>query len=96
MVKGDASAWQLGMDRVRQTMQAVTQEVARLPSPSQRVSAASSILESLDQEASEIQKLRLEAIADLRAEGHSYDVIASLTGLSKARVAQLSRAAQTR
>ena len=45
---------------------------------------------ALDGELERFAKVRLAAIAALRADGWSYDRIAAATGLSKARVAQLS------
>jgi DNA-directed RNA polymerase specialized sigma24 family protein len=48
---------------------------------------------ALDAELEVLAQVRLRAVAELRGEGWTYDRIAEATGLSKARVAQLSRAA---
>jgi hypothetical protein len=55
------------------------------------VRATSHILKAMRNELRRLSKLRLLALAELRASGDSYDRIAASTGLSKARVAQLSR-----
>jgi len=51
------------------------------------------ILAAMDDELRRFSVMRATALATLRESGTSYDCIAARTGLSKARVAQLSRAA---
>jgi len=51
------------------------------------------ILAAMDDELRRFSVMRAIAVASLRDNGTSYDRIATRTGLSKARVAQLSRAA---
>jgi hypothetical protein len=59
-----------------------------------QVKAVNDFFAQLDYELEAVARVRLQAVADLRGEGWSYDRIAAATGLSKARVAQLSRAAR--
>ena len=83
-------------DRLRQAIQALTRAIAALPSPEERVSAVGSALEAIENEAAELLQVRLTAVEEMRDAGFSYDRIAFLTGLSKARVAQLSRLSRDR
>lgn len=92
----DDHTWRGDVDRLRASIRVLAQSVGEVPSAADRAAFASSALEALEQEATELQSLRLAAIATLRTDGYSYDRIAVLTGLSKARVAQLSRAARKR
>ena len=62
--------------------------------PADRVRAVNDFFAQLDAELEQFADVRFEAVTQLRAEGLSYDRIAEATGLSKARVAQLVRAAR--
>lgn len=59
--------------------------------PATLVRAVGLVLAAMDDELRRFTALRAAALATLRKDGASYDGIASATGLSKARVAQLSR-----
>lgn len=58
--------------------------------PAATVRTTSAFLAAMTAELDRFAAIRLTAIANLRARGLSYDRIAAMTGLSKARVAQLS------
>ncbi|VXB04093.1 conserved exported hypothetical protein [Aeromicrobium sp. 9AM] len=60
----------------------------------ERVQALNDFFAQLDFELEQFADVRLDAVAELRGRGWSYDRIASETKLSKSRVAQLSRAAR--
>lgn len=59
------------------------------------VISVGNFLAAMDDEIARFSAIRRAAIASLRDAGHSYDRIASRTGLSKSRVAQLSRTLST-
>lgn len=59
----------------------------------ERMKALNDFYAQLDLELEQFAEARLEAVLDLRRMGWSYARIALATRLSKARVAQLSRAA---
>lgn len=62
--------------------------------PVRRAKAAAAELDKLSAQVSQVGLVRLEAIAELRAQSKSYDWIAAALGLTKERVAQLSRDAE--
>lgn len=59
----------------------------------ERIKAVNDFFAQLDLELEPFGDTRLEAVSELRAQGWSYDRISEETGLSKARVAQLVKAA---
>lgn len=61
----------------------------RMRDPRRRVAAATTLLEQLGEVEREVSALRDDAIRRLRAEGHSYGGIASVSGLTRSRIAQL-------
>jgi hypothetical protein len=61
--------------------------------PVDRIKAVNDFFAQLDFELEAVGDVRLEAVGELRAQGWSYDRIAAATELSKARVAQLVKAA---
>ena len=78
---------------------ALAAEGARLDGiegPLARIAAVGDVYAALDDALDVIALPRLRAIAELRAQGWSYDRIAVATELSKGRVAQLVRAAGDR
>lgn len=56
-----------------------------------RIRAINDFFAGIDRELENVAALRLADMGDLRDRGWSYDRIAEVTGLSKARVAQLLR-----
>ena len=64
--------------------------------PGEVVQDVSDFLVAMSDELGRFSTIRLGAIRDLRGSGASYDRIAAITGLSKARVAQLSTTAWPR
>ena len=70
------------------------QRVAELEEPLVVIGAVGDLFASLDDALAELAMPRLRAVAQLRRQGWSYDRIAAATGLSKGRVAQLSREAR--
>ncbi|MCW2788356.1 MAG: hypothetical protein JWP56_659 [Aeromicrobium sp.] len=64
--------------------------------PAQCVRETNGILAAMRDELWRFSSIRQDAIAALRANGLSYDQIASSTGLSKARVAQLVTSSRPR
>ncbi|QWC83712.1 hypothetical protein KLP28_08615 [Nocardioidaceae bacterium] len=83
----------------QQLQDAITAEAARLeavPGPVETVAAVGEFYAALDDALDEVALARLRAVAELRARGWSYARIADATGLSKGRVAQLTRAAAER
>lgn len=78
---------------------ALEAEGARLDAiagPLETIAAVGDTYAALDDALDAIALPRLRAIAQLRAQGWSYDRIAAATELSKGRVAQLVRAARDR
>src|SRR5690349_4642321 len=73
---------------------ALRAEAARLNDLDDEVSivrAVGDAFAALDSELERIARVRLRAVHRLRRQGWSYDRIAEATGLSKGRVAQLSK-----
>ena len=60
------------------------------------IASVGDLFASLADALAELAQPRLRVVAELRRQGWSYDRIADATGLSKGRVAQLSREARTR
>ena len=60
------------------------------------IDAVADVFASLEDALAEVALPRLRAIAQLRADGWSYDRISAATKLSKSRVAQLAREARAR
>lgn len=56
----------------------------------QTIRIVGDLFDAMRDELARFSTMRLAAVSSLRAEGLSYDRIASSTGMSKARVAQLS------
>ncbi|GAB3868898.1 hypothetical protein GCM10028801_45490 [Nocardioides maradonensis] len=67
-----------------------------LGDPVARIRTATVLLGQIEAFREEVAKVRLAAVAELRAAGWSYNRIARAAGLSKSRIAQLSRAADGR
>jgi hypothetical protein len=63
--------------------------------PAQVVRAVGHVLEALAEELRRLGRIRLDAVAIMRADGSSYERIAASTGLSKSRVAQLCATASS-
>ena len=79
--------------------EALRSEVRRLraePSPVEQVRGVSDVLATLEAEYERLNALRLDAVVALRGEGLGYDAVATATGLSRSRVAQLLRQARAR
>ena len=79
--------------------EALVAEGARLEAiagPLETIAAMGDTYAALDDALDAVALPRLRAIAQLRAQGWSYDRIAAATDLSKGRVAQLARAARER
>lgn len=79
---------------LRAALRAEAARLAALGDPVSIVKAIGDLFAALDTEADRIAKVRLGAVRQLRTKGWSYDRIATATGLSKGRVAQLSRDAR--
>jgi DNA-directed RNA polymerase specialized sigma24 family protein len=73
---------------------AEAERLAGLGEPAVVARAVGDAYAALDQELEKFAKVRQKAVAQLRRQGWSYDRIAKATDLSKARVAQISRAAR--
>jgi DNA-directed RNA polymerase specialized sigma24 family protein len=71
-------------------------QISDLDDPLAVIAAVGDTFASLDDAVAEIALPRLEAVAELRGQGWSYDRIAEATDLSKGRVAQLAREARRR
>ena len=76
---------------VRQTLRAEAKRLSALEDDVTIVRAVGDAFAALDGELERIAKVRLRAVQRLRSQGWSYDRIAQATGLSKGRVAQLSK-----
>lgn len=68
-------------------------QLANVVDPVDRIQAINDFFAQLDFELEQFGDTRLDAITELRTQGLSYDRIAEATNLSKARVAQLVKAA---
>jgi len=80
-----------------QTWAAVSRATIRrlrgMRDPVKRAQAVAAELDKLNALVSEVSRVRLEAVAELRAGSYSYGKIADALDLTKGRVAQLSREA---
>jgi hypothetical protein len=76
---------------VRQELRTEAKRLADLGEPVVVIRAVGDAFAALDAELERIAAVRLRAVRALRRQGWSYDRIAEATGLSKGRVAQLSR-----
>jgi len=81
---------------VRQALRDEAKRIARLDDPITVVKAIGDAFAAVDAELERFARVRLGAVNELRRAGWSYDRIATATGLSKERVAQLSREATRR
>jgi len=75
-------------------MRAESRRLADLRDPVTVITAVGDTFAALDAELERIARVRLAAVRRLRTDGWSYDRIAAATGLSKGRVAQLSKDVQ--
>lgn len=64
------------------------------PDAVERIRAVGDTFAALDVELEGLADVRLRAVAQLRGEGWTYARLSEATGLSEARIAQLSRQAQ--
>jgi DNA-binding CsgD family transcriptional regulator len=69
-------------------------ELRQMRDPARQVAAATSLLSRLALVEYEVSGIRDEAIRRLRADGQTYAEIAEVSGLTRARVAQLLRRAE--
>lgn len=81
-------------DELRMAFRTEVERLDGLDDPIAVVRQAGDLIAGLDDEAEAIAAVRLNAVAMLREQDWSYDRIAEATGLSKARVAQLSQRAR--
>jgi DNA invertase Pin-like site-specific DNA recombinase len=68
---------------------AALSQLRRLRNPARRAAAATRLLEQLAELEREISAIRDDAVRRLREQGESYGGIASRSGLTRSRVAQL-------
>lgn len=80
--------------QLTRALRAEAQRLALASDPVRAIRAVGDAFAALDAELARIAQVRLEAMRQLRDTGWSYDRIAQETGLSKGRVAQLSREAK--
>ena len=83
-------------EQMRAAVAAETRRLDDIDGPIETIQAVGDTFAAMDDALAELALPRLRAIAELRALGWSYDRIAEETGLSKPRVAQLSREALRR
>lgn len=76
---------------VRDALRTEADRLAKLGEPLEVIKAVGDAFAALDGELERLARPRLEAVRALRRDGWSYDRIATATGLSKGRVAQLAR-----
>ena len=76
---------------VRTAIRGEVGRLAALTDPIAVIVAVGDAYAALDAEMEQLARVRIRAVAELRAEGWSYERIAHATGLSKARVAQLAK-----
>jgi DNA-binding CsgD family transcriptional regulator len=69
-------------------------ELRQMRGPTRQAAAATSLLSRLALVEYEVSAIRDEAIRRLRADGQTYAQIAEISGLTRARVAQLLRRAE--
>lgn len=81
---------------LRAAIENEARRLSRIESQTERVNTVGDTFAALDEAMRQLAMPRLEAIAELRREGWSYDRIAAETTLSKGRVAQLAREAKSR
>jgi hypothetical protein len=81
-------------DELKARLTAEAIDLVAVQDPVARIRAVNDFYAQLEFELDQFAAARLEAVSELRALGWSYDRISLATGLSKARVAQLSRAAK--
>lgn len=72
-------------------LDASVRALLRLRSPARQAATATALLEHLAQLERQVSSIRDEALRRLRDEGASYGSLASLSGVTRARVAQLLR-----
>ena len=77
--------------QVRDPLRAEGERLAALGEPLAVIRGVGDAFAALDGELERLARPRLDAVRALRRDGWSYDRIASATGLSKGRVAQLAR-----
>lgn len=66
-------------------------ELRKVRDPEERIRIVGDLFAALDDPVEQLTTLRLEAVGELRKQGWTYDRLASLSGLSKTRIAQLAR-----
>jgi DNA-directed RNA polymerase specialized sigma24 family protein len=76
---------------LRTALRAEAHRLEALTDPVDIVTGVGNTFAALDAELERLAKVRLKAVHRLRREGWSYDRIAAATGLSKGRIAQLSK-----
>lgn len=94
MPPDELKALEQALGNLRTALRDALAAIGDLDRAERRVIEVGAVLHAIETETEALLAARLGAIATLRRE-HSYDRIAVLTGLSKARVAQLSRAAES-
>jgi DNA-directed RNA polymerase specialized sigma24 family protein len=77
--------------QLQTALRAEAERLEALSDPVDIVTGVGDTFAALDAELERIAKIRLKAVRRLRRDGWSYDRIAAVTGLSKGRVAQLSK-----
>lgn len=85
-----------GLDRLSDVLDDVRAALDEVTDAAARMTAQSRLIVDLEAHIDRLSRDRLGEIAGLREEGWSYQRIAMRSGLSKSRVAQLSRAAEER
>ncbi len=76
---------------LRDALRAEADRLAAAGEPVPVIKAVGDAFAALDGELERLAQARLDAVRALRRQGWSYDRIATATGLSKGRVAQLAR-----
>jgi hypothetical protein len=76
---------------LRTALRVEAQRLEALTDPIDIVIGVGNAFAALDTELEQLAKVRLKAVRHLRRDGWSYDRIAVATGLSKGRIAQLSK-----
>lgn len=79
------------LDQVFVALGELAEAMEAIPEPAARVAALSAVILALDSRVDLVARARLRDLRLLRDNGWSYQRIALRTGLSKSRVAQLSR-----
>lgn len=74
---------------LRAAIEAEAETLAAIEGSVARIDASSDLLAAVDDAMNAVRNVRLNAVAELRAAGWSYDRIAEASTLSKSRVAQL-------